>query len=59
MSQFITPSKHFHGQAYRKKSELRIGGLGKFEGRSFFFSFFLNIKKGEVSALLVHNHNSH
>lgn len=30
MSQLITLSKHFHRQAHRKKSELRIGGLGKF-----------------------------
>lgn len=32
MSQLITSSKHFHGQAYHKKSELRIWGLGKFAG---------------------------
>lgn len=29
MSQFITLQKHFHRQAYREKSELRIGGLGR------------------------------
>lgn len=46
MSQFITLSKHFHGRAYRKKSELKIGGLGK---SFFFFFFFPNIRKGEVS----------
>lgn len=31
MSQFITLSKHFHGQAYHKKPELRLVVLGGFD----------------------------
>ena len=55
MSQFITLSKHFHGQAYLKKSELRIGGLGKFWRWGSFFGIIENEKS---QSPLFHNHNS-
>lgn len=43
MSQFITLSKHFHGPVYRKKLELRIGGLGRFAALEMWVFFFLRI----------------
>lgn len=52
MSQFISLSKHFHGQAHRKTSELRTVGLGGFDLMEMCFVFFLCKTKS------FHSHNS-